>query len=173
MSDFDWKSLLKSVAPTAATMLGGPLAGMAVEAIAGAIGEPNATKEQIVEKLQAGTLTAEQMSALKTAEAGLKIKLRELDIDMEKVHAGDRASAREMAVKTGDVWTPRILAFVVMLTWGIVQYHLLTAVVDSTMRELVARLLGTLDAALMAVLYYYYGSSAGSAAKNEALAKKE
>lgn len=172
MSDFDWKGLLKTVAPTAATLIGGPLAGMAVEAIAGAIGEPEATKEQIIEKLQAGTLTAEQMAALKTAEANLKIKLRELDIDLEKIHAGDRASARDMATKTGDVWTPRVLAFVVLITWGVVQHHLLTAVVDSTMRELVARLLGTLDAALMAVLYYYYGSSAGSAAKNEALSKK-
>jgi hypothetical protein len=172
MSDFDWKSLLKSVAPTAATLLGGPLAGMAVEAIASAIGDPNATKEQVIEKLQAGTLTAEQMTALKAAEANLKIKLRELDIDLEKVHAADRASARDMAAKTGDVWTPRVLAFVVLITWGFVQYHLLTAVVDASMRELVARLLGTLDAALMAVLYYYYGSSAGSAAKNEALAKK-
>jgi hypothetical protein len=172
MSDFDWKSLLKSVAPTAATLLGGPLAGMAVEAIASAIGDPNATKEQVIEKLQAGTLTAEQMTALKAAEANLKIKLRELDIDLEKVHAADRASARDMAAKTGDVWTPRVLAFVVLITWGVVQYHLLTAVVDASMRELVARLLGTLDAALMAVLYYYYGSSAGSAAKNEALAKK-
>ena len=172
MSDFDWKSLIKSVAPTAASLFGGPLAGMAVEAIAGAIGEPNASKEQVIEKLQTGGLTADQMAALKTAEANLKIKLRELDIDLEKVHAADRDSARNMAIKTGDVWTPRILAFVVLITWGIVQYHLLTAVVDSTMRELVARLLGTLDAALMAVLYYYYGSSAGSAAKNDALAKK-
>ena len=173
MSDINWKSLLKSVAPTAATLIGGPFAGMAVEAIASAIGDPEATKDQIIKKISTGTLTAEQMTALKAADASLVIKLRELDIDIEKVHAADRASARDMAAKTGDVWTPRILAFVVLLTWGIVQYHLLTAVVDSTMRELVARLLGTLDAALMAVLYYYYGSSAGSAAKNEALAKKE
>ena len=93
MSDFDWKSLIKSVAPTAASLFGGPLAGMAVEAIAGAIGEPNASKEQVIEKLQTG-LTADQMTALKTAEANLKIKLRELDIDLEKVHAADRDSAR-------------------------------------------------------------------------------
>lgn len=172
MSDIDWKGLLKSVAPTAATLLAGPFAGMAVEAIAGAIGEPTATKEQVIEKLQSGMLTADQMTSLKAADANLKVRLRELDIDLEKIHAGDRDSARQMAAKTGDIWTPRILALVVLVTWGIVQYHLLTAVVDSTMRELVARLLGTLDAALMAVLYYYYGSSAGSAAKNDALAKK-
>ena len=85
MSDFDWRGLIKSVAPTAATLLGGPLAGMAVEAIAGAIDEPSATKEQIIEKLQTGTLTADQMAALKAADASLKIKLRELDIDIEKV----------------------------------------------------------------------------------------
>jgi hypothetical protein len=32
---------------------------------------------------------------------------------------------------------------------------------------LVGRVLGTLDAALMCVLYYYFGSSAGSAQKNQ------
>jgi hypothetical protein len=172
MSDFDWKGLLRTVAPTAATMLGGPLAGLAVKAIGDAIGVPDATQAKIEQALQSGQLTGEQLANIKVAENNLVIELKQLDIDLEKVHSADRASARDMAAKTGDVWTPRVLAFVVLITWGVVQYHLLTAVVDASMRELVARLLGTLDAALMAVLYYYYGSSAGSAAKNEALAKK-
>jgi hypothetical protein len=172
MSDFDWKSLLKSVAPTAATLLGGPLAGMAVKAIGDAIGMPEATQEKIEQALQSGQLTGDQLAAIKIAESNLSLEMKRLDINLEEIHSKDRASARDMATKTGDVWTPRVLAVLVMLTWGVVQYHLLTAVVDASMRELVARLLGTLDAALMAVLYYYYGSSAGSAAKNEALSKK-
>lgn len=165
----DW---LKAIAPTAATLLGGPLAGMAVEAIGSALGLSNATKETITEVLQSGTMTAEQTAAIKQADANLKIRLKELDIDMEKVHAGDRDSARKMAAATGDVWTPRIIALVVFLVWGVVQYHVFTSVIPDGMRELVARMLGTLDAVLMAVVYYYYGSSSGSAAKTQAMANK-
>ena len=115
----------------------------------------------------------EQMAAIKNAEADLKLKLKELDIDMEKVHAADRASARDMAAKTGDIWTPRIIAGIVFLVWAVVQYHVFTTTIPDGMRELVARMLGTLDAVLMAVVYYYYGSSSGSAAKTQAMAEKK
>ena len=72
---------LKAIAPTAATLLGGPLAGMAVEAIGSALGVCDATKEKITEVLQSGTLTAEQTAALRQVDANLKVKLKELDID--------------------------------------------------------------------------------------------
>jgi hypothetical protein len=52
-----------------------------------------------------------------------------------------------------------------------VQGFLLTHVIDGTMRELIARVLGTLDSALMLVLSYYFGSSAGSAEKNQIMAQ--
>ena len=137
---------LKAIAPTAATLLGGPLAGMAVEAIGSALGVSDATKEKITEVLQSGTLTAEQTAALRQVDANLKVKLKELDIDMEKVHASDRDSARKMAASTGDIWTPRVIAIVVFLVWGVVQYHVFTSTIPEGMRELVARMLGTLDA---------------------------
>ena len=108
---------------------------------------------------------AEQTAALRQVDANLKVKLKELDIDMEKVHASDRDSARKMAASTGDIWTPRVIAIVVFLVWGVVQYHVFTSTIPEGMRELVARMLGTLDAVLMAVVYYYYGSSSGSAAR--------
>lgn len=166
----DW---LKTIAPTAATLLGGPLAGMAVDAIGKAIGLPDATKEQVKEALTSGTLNAEQMTAIKQAEADLVVKVKQLDIDMEKVHAGDRASARDMAVKTGDVWTPRIIAGIVFFVWGAVNWKLFNGTISGDMRELVARALGTLDATLMAVVYYYFGSSAGSKEKTSNIVEKK
>ena len=165
----DW---LKTIAPTVASALGGPLAGMAVEAVGSALGLTDATKEKITDVLQSGSMTAEQTAALKQAELDLKLKLKELDIDLEKVHAGDRNSAREMAAKTGDIWTPRIIAMVVFIVWAVVQYVVFTSVIPEGMRELVARMLGTLDAVLMAVVYYYFGSSSGSAAKTQAMVSK-
>ena len=166
----DW---LKSIAPTIATAMGGPLAGMAVDAIGNALGMKDATKEQVKDLLASGTLTSDQMASIKQADISLKVRMKELEIDMEKVHAGDRNSAREMAARTGDVWTPRIMALVVFIVWGAVNYKLFNGTINGDMRELVARALGTLDAVLMAVIYYYYGSSSSSAAKTEAMAGKK
>ena len=166
----DW---LKTIAPTIATAMGGPLAGMAVDAIGSALGMKDATKEQVKDLLASGTLTSDQMASIKQADASLKVRMKELEIDMEKVHAGDRNSARDMAAKTGDVWTPRLMAIVVFAVWGAVNYKLFNGTINGDMRELVARALGTLDAVLMAVIYYYYGSSSSSAAKTEAMAGKK
>jgi hypothetical protein len=153
--------------------MGGPLAGMAVDAIGNALGMKDATKEQVKDLLASGTLTSDQMASIKQADASLKVRMKELEIDMEKVHAGDRNSAREMAARTGDVWTPRIMALVVFIVWGAVNYKLFNGTINGDMRELVARALGTLDAVLMAVIYYYYGSSSSSAAKTEAMQGKK
>lgn len=162
---------LKQIAPTAATLLGGPMAGMAVEVIGKALGISDATQDKVKDALSSATLTADQMAAIKQADADLKIKLRQLDIDLEKVHADDRASAREMAAKTGDVWTPRIIALVVFIVWCLVNWKLFNGTISGDMRELVARALGTLDATLMAVIYYYFGSSAGSKEKTSVMTK--
>lgn len=164
---------LKQLAPTAATLLGGPLAGMAVDAIGNALGLKDATKDQVKDLLASGTLNADQMAAIKQAEADLILKVKQLDIDMEKVHAGDRASARDMAAKTGDVWTPRMIAVVVFIVWGAVNWKLFNGTINGDMRELVARALGTLDGTLLAVIYYYFGSSAGSKDKTDAIASKK
>ena len=164
---------LKQLAPTAATLLGGPLAGMAVDAIGNALGLKDATKDQVKDLLASGTLNADQMAAIKKAEADLILKVKELDIDMERVHAGDRASARDMAAKTGDIWTPRIIALVVFIVWGAVNWKLFNGTISGDMRELVARALGTLDGTLLAVVYYYFGSSSGSKDKTEAIATKK
>lgn len=165
----DW---LKQLAPTAATLLSGPMAGMAVDAIGKALGMSDATKEQVKDVLTSGTVTGEQMAALKQVEADLKLRLKELDVDLEKIQAADRDSARNREIKTGDSWTPRVIALVVFIVWGAVNWKLFNGTISGDMRELVARALGTLDATLMAVIYYYFGSSAGSKDKTEAMASK-
>ena len=68
-------------------------------------------------------------------------------------------------------WTPRLLAALIVGLYIGVQVFLLNGVVNITMRELVLRSLGTLDAALALVLGYYFGSSASSARKSETIDK--
>jgi len=149
--------LIGSVAPTIATALGGPVAGMAVKALSSALfGHEDGTQEDIQTAL--ANPTGDQLAALKKIDADFKVQMKSLDIDLENIAAKDRDSARNMAIMTHD-WTPRVLAVVVVVAWGIVQWYLLHNVIDASMRELVARVLGTLDGALMLVLSYYFGSA--------------
>jgi hypothetical protein len=51
------------------------------------------------------------------------------------------------------------MSYVIVVCWAIIQYFLFTHVIDASMRELIARVLGTLDGALMLVLSFWFGSS--------------
>jgi hypothetical protein len=149
--------LIGSVAPTIATALGGPVAGMAVKAVSNALfGHQDASDEEI--KLALANPTADQLSALKKIDADFKVQMKALDIDLEQIAAKDRDSARNMAIMTHD-WTPRILAVVVVAAWGITTWYLLQNVIEPSMREIIARVLGNLDSALVLVLSYYFGSA--------------
>jgi hypothetical protein len=158
----DW---LKSIAPTIATALGGPLAGMAVEAVSKAIGvDPS----EVQNTINSGKMTADQIASLQTAELALKARAQEMGLDFEKLAVADRASARQMQMTTGS-FIPPALSVMIVLAWAAVQFFLLTHVIEPTMRELIARVLGTLDGALMLVLSFYFGSSSGSQAKDTML----
>jgi len=51
----EWRKIVGAVAPTLATALGGPLAGMAVSAVSDALlGKPNGSEGEIAAALQAG-----------------------------------------------------------------------------------------------------------------------
>ena len=149
--------LISSVAPTIASALGGPVAGMAVKALSGALfGHEEGSKDDIMAALS--NPTGDQLAALKKIDADFKVQMKSLDIDLERIAASDRDSARNMAILTHDL-TPRILALAVVVAWVVVQWFLLHNVIEPEMRELIARVLGTLDGALMLVLSYYFGSA--------------
>lgn len=149
--------LVSSVAPTIATALGGPVAGMAVKALSNALlGHADGTEDEINAAL--ANPTADQLAALKKIDADFKVQMKSLDIDLERIAASDRDSARNYAIMTHDL-TPRVLAVIVVVAWGCVQWFMLHNIIPTEMRELIARVLGTLDGALMLVLSYYFGSA--------------
>lgn len=159
-------SILTSLAPTVATALGGPFAGIATQKLIGALGlAPDATQDEVMQAV--ATATPEQLLALKKIEAELQVDLKKLDISMMELEAKDRADARHREVETKD-WTPRIIAGVVLTVWLGVQYYIFSGhILEATMRDFAMRSLGTLDAALSLILGYYFGSSMGSSKKNE------
>jgi hypothetical protein len=169
---FDWKAIVGAVAPALGTALGGPLAGLAVSAISDALlGKPNGTEGEISAALVAGGPDA--LLKLKQADQAFSVRMRELDIDLERLHQGDRASAREREAKTGDSWTPRLLAGLVTVGFFGVLGYLLTEGKPETGGDALLVMLGALGGAWASIISYYFGSSASSAEKNALLARKQ
>lgn len=167
------KSLLGTVAPTIATALGGPLAGVATKAIIGALGLTDGTPADQV-ALAVQNATPEQLLALKKADQDFAVRMRELDIDVLKVDANDRDSARQRESSVRD-WTPRILAFVVVAGFLTSVYMVLAGLVpglkDPTTAALIGSLIGYVSAKADQVVAYYFGSNNSSERKTELLAK--
>jgi hypothetical protein len=148
----DLLNLLKGVAPSLATMVAGPLGGAAVSALASKFGVSDSV--EAVAKAIAGDPQAAQ-------------KLAEMELEYAKLDAADRDSARkrelEIATSASAPWyskmvTP-VLAVGMFVLWASVNILLLSSSIPDGMREIVIRMLGSLDAATMLILSYYFGNS--------------
>jgi hypothetical protein len=163
--------ILRAVAPTLATLLGGPVAGLAVEAIGHAFGWSDATKEKVEQTLKSGNLTGEQIERLRIAEDQVKVRMRELDIDLERIAAQDRHSARERESKVGGVITPA-LAVLTVLAFLATSAGVLFGKV-SVDGVLAGTILGYVFANAQTIYTYYFGSSAGSENKNAIISRMQ
>ena len=161
----DW---LKQIAPTVASALGGPLAGMAVSAISKAIG---VDEDKVSDLISNNKLTAEQVAQIKIAEIELQKQANELGLNFEKLAVDDRKSAREMQAATRSVVPPALAAIVTVGFFGILVMMLLGKV-DSN-NPAILMMLGSLGTAWTGIIAYYFGSSAGSQAKTDLLSKAQ
>ena len=148
----DLISMVSKFAPAIGTALGGPLGGMAVSALAKQFG--------VADEVAAVTKAIQ-------ADPEAALKLKQLENDKFKAVLADKESARnrEATITTSEkaplinkLISP-LLALVVVTAWVGIQYTLINTTVPQEMRELVARVLGTLDGALMVILSYYFGAS--------------
>jgi plasmid maintenance system antidote protein VapI len=157
---------LKQIAPTIATAMGGPLAGMAVSAISKAIG---VDEDKVSDLIKDNKLTAEQIAQVKIAEIELQKQAQELGLNFEKLAVDDRKSAREMQATTRSIVPPVLAAIVTVGFFGILVMMLLGKV-DSN-NPPILMMLGSLGTAWTGIIAYYFGSSAGSQAKTDLLSK--
>lgn len=171
-----------SYAPMLATMLGGPLAGTAVAALEQAFGlQKGAGPDAITQIVQSGSMTPDQLAAVRAADQKHAEIIAQQGIDLDKINsdhvealakidADDRASARSREVALKD-WMPKFLACLVVIAVigceGSLLYFGQPKGIDGVV---LGRILGTLDSALIMVLSYFFGSSAGSAKKDQTLA---
>jgi len=159
---------LKTIAPTIATALGGPLAGMAVSAVAKAIGcEP----DEVQGIISSNKLTAEQVASIQLAELELKKQAQAMNLDFAKLGAEDKKSARDMQIATHS-WLPSILSVLVIGGFGAITAAKVlgySVASDPTVQDL----LTTLRDGVILVLSFYFGSSSGSQIKDQLLHQSE
>ena len=158
---------LKQIAPTIATAMGGPLAGMAVAAISKAIG---VDEEKVGDLISNNKLTADQIAQVKIAEIELQKQANELGLNFEALAVDDRKSAREMQATTRSIVPPLLAASVTVGFFAILGGMMFgkMSVADNTALTM---MLGSLGTAWTGIIAYYFGSSAGSQAKTEMLGK--
>jgi hypothetical protein len=162
---------------SAAASLGGPIGTMAASLIGKAIGVDKVppTVDGISNAIATAFADPAQRAALIQAEHDFQLQMAELGYkdaeDLAATAAADRANARNREIQVKD-WTPRLLAFVVIvLCFAGEGWYFTHGAPGTASPELIGRILGTLDSALILVLSYYFGSSAGSDRKTELLAE--
>lgn len=159
----DW---LKQIAPTIATAMGGPLAGMAVSAISKAIG---VDEGKVGDLIANNKLTADQIAQVKLAEIELQKQAQELGLNFEKLAVEDRKSARDMQAATRSMMPPILAGAVTIGFFGIMTLMFFNKLDDSN--PAILMMLGSLGTAWTGIIAYYFGSSAGSQAKTDLLSK--
>ena len=164
MNDF-----LKSIAPALGTALLGPMGGIAAKFIADKIGLDEKTVDAVSNAISGQKLTADQLAGIKLAEIEFQKFCKTNNVDLEKIAAADRDSARNMQMATRS-HMPAVLT--VLVTAGF--FGTLAALFN--MPELkesapMMIMLGQLSAAWAACIAFWLGTTSSSAVKTSLIAQ--
>lgn len=163
----DWIKTVANVAPSLAHALGGPLAGAAVKALSDAtLGRQDGSVDEVARALQ--TNSPDVALKIKEAEYKFKMDMERAGVDLERIAADDRNSARDREVSTGDN-TPSILAYSVTVGFFATLWYAFGYGMPEHGGEALLIMLGALGTAWAGVISYYFGSSAGSKSKDALL----
>jgi hypothetical protein len=174
----DWIKTIMGLAPTVATALGTPLAGVAIAAIGNVLGMSEPTTDKIAKAFADGQIRPEDMVKIKqleiefkTHESEMGYKYADLAFKQDALAVGDRADARKANVSGGAQMPLFYLSLVLLIvTLGCEIAVLFLGYPATTSEMVVGRILGLMDAVTMMVLVYWYGSNKDSARKTEMLA---
>lgn len=152
---------LKQIAPTIATCLGGPLAGLAVTAVSKALG---VDEDKVQDTINQGKLDADQIASIKQAEIELQKSAQELGLNFEQLAVQDRASARDLQKETKSIVPPLLSILVTLGFFGILG-GLMSGEIKTS--DALMLMLGSLGTAWTGIIAFYFGSSASSQAKDQ------
>ena len=155
--------LLKNVAPGLATVVAGPLGGMAVKAIAEKLGVED-TVEAVTQAVQADPEAAQ--------------KLAEIDLKQFELEVKDRDGARAMQIVAlqQDDWFAKNFIYLFTAVWSVFAMAYFTFVTFGTVPEGGVRMADTILGVLIGTVLtgffnFFFGSSKSSKDKTEALMK--
>ncbi len=155
---------LTQIAPTIATCLGGPLAGLAVTALSKLFG---VAPDQVQSMINDNKLSADQIAAVQQEEIRFKEQTQALGLNFEQLAVEDRKSARDMQTTTQSIIPPLLSILVTAGFFGILAYLMVTPADTSNTPLMI--MLGSLGTAWTGIIAFYFGSSAGSQKKDQML----
>lgn len=164
------KGALSVFAPTLASALPGPLGGIAKQAVTSVLGLPGESTEDEIEQALA-TADPALLAQMRKADNDFKLQMKQFGVDLAKIDAEDRASARSREVQLKD-WMPKVLAFTTVLGWFGFTLALFRWALPTASHDLLLASFGILSTAVVGIFNYYFGSSAGSARKTEMMGGK-
>ena len=159
----------KTLAPLLGTALGGPLGGAAASFLADKLGIQAATVEAVTEVLNSGKMTPEQIESVKLAEINFKTFIETNKIDLEKIAAADRDSARTMQVATRSNM-PAILTCAVTVGYFVVLGLLMK--MPEIKSDALLIMLGNLGGAWLACVAFWVGTTNSSGRKDQIIANQ-
>ena len=166
----DWQDVLKTVAPTVAAALLGPMGGIAVAAIGSAIGVDAPTQDKIAKAFTAGQLTPDALEKIKLLELDYQNHERERGFKYAELAFKDVDSARAMQIAIHSTMPAVLTVLVTVGFFGILS--LLFFHPELKGNEIVMVMVGQLSAVWAGCVAFYTGTTYGSANKNAMLAAK-
>jgi hypothetical protein len=157
--------VIKGIAPTVATALGGPVGGIAVNAIMGALGV-----ESEDEAIAALSSDPQAVLKLKLAEVDFKKFLREADLKDHQLVIQDRGDARSMAKTLGKIWPQFTIVTMLTAMIAAVIYGLFFMTPPEGSKDVLYMVLGQLTTAWAASIAFFVGTTKSSAEKSEQIA---
>lgn len=177
-----WTSALnvvKTLAPTIGTALGGPLVGGAISALESVFGITPSSNSSTDDRQNAiaaaiSGATPEQLAAMRKADQDYAVAMATAGFKDTETLADlavqDRQSARQMQVATKG-WTAPFLALAITFGFFTVMSLVMFVPMQQAAHDATMLLMGSLGTAWTAVVAYYFGSSASSDRKTELLAQ--
>lgn len=173
----DLKGLLGSIAPTLGLALGGPMGGIAGGFISKALGsDPSAVAKDpaTISALIKSSSDPSLILKLKESDISFQEFLKTNDLDLEKLAADDRASARSMAVQLRgqDSMTP-VLAYGMILFFFVFSFVAFFYIgkLPSAALELASLILGACLREVGAIYAFKFGDTAASQGKTDSIVR--
>ena len=177
-----WTSALnvvKTLAPTIGTALGGPLVGGAISALENVFGitpQPSASTDDRQAAVAAAIsgATPEQLAAMRSADQSYALAMAQAGFKNTETLASlseqDTASARVMQVSTKS-YTPSLLTALITVGFFTMLGMLMYVNVPDANKAIVYGFTGTLGTAWLVAVHFWFGDTQASARKTEIIAQ--